>query len=229
MPVWRMHTPPPQRPARRGRIAGVVIVALALATLAAIATRAQAATEPLPVVPHVDLSRYAGTWYEVARLPNYFQRKCASRVTADYALKADGQVTVVNQCIDGDGERIQSEGVARRVTASNDTLAPTGDAGRLEVRFLPNWLSWVPFAWGDYAIIGLDAQYQSALVGTPNREYLWVLSRRPDLPQAQLDQWLAKARELGFPVERVTRTPQVMGATPVAATSLVEPIDKPAR
>lgn len=207
-----MHTPPRAPQARRGSVTGIVVFAAALLALAVLAGRAQAAPAPLPVVQQVDLGRYAGTWYEAARLPNYFQRKCASQVTARYAVQPDGQVSVLNQCVDGDGERIQSKGVARRVDAST-----AGQAGQLEVRFLPQWLSWVPFAWGDYSIIALDPQYQVALVGTPNREYLWVLSRRPDLPQAELDQWLAKARDLGFPTDRVTRTPQVPATEPVAS------------
>ena len=156
---------------------------------------------PLQVVAPVDLKRYTGLWYEQARLPNRYEDACIGAVTATYALLPDGTVEVRNRCQRKDGQTEEAVGVAR--------VAPvTGlpGAGRLKVRFLPGWLSWLPFAWGDYWILKLDRDYQVALVGTPDREYLWVLSRNPQLDEASINAELEYARTLGFDIDTVVRT-----------------------
>lgn len=158
------------------------------------------ATRPNVPVGHVDLERYAGTWYEQARLPMYFQRKCASDTTANYRLNADGTVAVTNRCRRADGGLQEAEGIARMVGGRTSTL---------EVRFAPAWLSWLPVVWGDYWVIALDeADYQWAMVGAPKADYLWILSRSPRLDPAVLEDLLAQARAMGYPVERVVATPQ---------------------
>ncbi|MES2184728.1 MAG: lipocalin family protein [Pseudomonadota bacterium] len=161
-----------------------------------------------PVVDHVDLQRYSGKWYELARLPNSFQRNCAGDVTADYELGREGRMTVVNQCTRKDGSVDVSTGEARQPAAI--ALAGPGAPGQgmLQVRFAPRWLSWVPAVWGDYWILALDEGYETALVGTPDRDYLWLLSRAPQRPVAEVAAWLQKAADLGYPVERVIRTAQ---------------------
>ena len=155
----------------------------------------------LQVVAPVDLKRYAGLWHEQARLPNRFQTQCTGPVTADYTLLDNGTVDVRNRCILANGDFDESVGSARLVP-----VAGQPGAGRLEVRFAPEWLGWLPLVWGDYWILKLDRDYQVALVGTPNRQYLWVLSRAPrlddDLLQAELDY----ARTLGFDVDKVELT-----------------------
>jgi apolipoprotein D and lipocalin family protein len=156
----------------------------------------------LPIERDVDLQRYAGLWYEQARLPNSFQRDCAEKVTAYYAPRKSG-VLVVNRCIQADGTPKEAKGMARRVEHAD---AP--NAGQLEVRFAPRWLSWFPGVWGDYSIIALDPEYRVALVGTPDREYLWLLSREPKMADGDVATWLARAQSLGFNTSRVTRTPQ---------------------
>jgi apolipoprotein D and lipocalin family protein len=122
-------------------------------------------------------------------------------VTADYTLLDNGTVEVRNRCILANGDFDESVGSARLVP-----VAGQPGAGRLEVRFAPEWLGWLPLVWGDYWILKLDRDYQVALVGTPNRQYLWVLSRAPrlddDLLQAELDY----ARTLGFDVDKVELT-----------------------
>ena len=100
-------------------IGGVNRTSLALFVLAL--TQAPATPQPLRPVDTVDLSRYAGRWYEIARLPNKFQNKCAGDVVVQYALRADARVDVVNQCRQGDGRIDQAKGMARRAAgASND-------------------------------------------------------------------------------------------------------------
>lgn len=161
-------------------------------------------TGPLPVVPVLDLQRYSGDWYEIARLPNWFQRNCGGQVRARYGQAVDGEVPVLNQCRRADGTLIDAKGVARRVPRSDLPAS-----GQLEVRFAPSWLAWLPVAWGDYQVLALDADYRTALVGAPGRDYLWLLARQPTLPEAEIALWLAKARALGFPTEQVVRTPQL--------------------
>src|SRR5678815_682161 len=123
---------------------------------------------PLRVVPSVDLDRYAGRWYEIARLPNRFQKKCAGEVIAKYTRQSDGNITVLNSCRLKDGSPIQAEGVAR--------LAGNGQPNSvLKVRFAPAFLSFLPQVWGDYQIIALSPDYTHSVVGDPARKYLWIL------------------------------------------------------
>jgi len=161
----------------------------------------------LPVVAPVDLQRYAGTWYEQARLPNRFQRDCTGQVSATYGAPLDGRVSVVNRCATGSGID-EAQGIARTVP-----VAGQPDAGRLEVNFAPRWLGWLPAVWGDYWIMQLDDAYQVSLVGTPNRKYLWVLSREPQLDPARLQAALDYARNAGFDTAAVVRTPTAPALT----------------
>lgn len=156
---------------------------------------------PLQVVAPVDLKRYAGLWHEQARLPNRFQKDCTGPVTAEYALQHDGTIEVRNRCVRANGSFDEAVGSARVVP-----VAGQPGAGRLEVRFAPEWLSWLPAVWGDYWILKLDREYQVALIGTPNRKYLWVLSRAPRLDEAVLQAELDYARTLGFDVDKVELT-----------------------
>lgn len=155
---------------------------------------------PNQPVAEVDLARYAGTWYEQARLPMYFQRKCAADTTARYALNADGTMAVVNRCRRADGGVLQAEAVARTVGGRSATL---------EVRFAPAWLAWLPVVWGDYWVIALDEPgYAWAMVGAPGADYLWILSRAPELDPAVRDRLVAQAGAMGYPVDRLVLTPQ---------------------
>jgi apolipoprotein D and lipocalin family protein len=196
-----------------GTLATAFCIGGALTLLALSGARARAATAagpadgaplmraPLQVVAPVDLKRYAGVWHEQARLPNRFQKQCTGPVSAEYTLLDDGSVEVRNRCILADGSFDESVGTARVVP-----VAGQPGAGRLEVRFAPEWLGWLPVVWGDYWILKLDRDYQVALVGTPNRKYLWVLSRAPRLDEAALQAELDYARTLGFDVDQVERT-----------------------
>lgn len=149
------------------------ILAAALLILAATAsTPAPAVSQPEPTtVPSVDLKRYTGVWYEIARLPNRFQKQCVSNVTATYELRADGRIDVRNRCTAEDGEVTEAEGIAR--------VVDTTSCSKLEVSFVR--IFGVPIFWGDYWIIGLAEDYRYAVIGTPSRSYAWVLSRAPAL------------------------------------------------
>jgi len=156
---------------------------------------------PLQVVAPVDLQRYAGIWHEQARLPNRFQKQCAGPVVAEYTPQSGGAVQVLNRCVREDGNFDEAVGAARVVP-----VAGQPGAGRLQVRFAPAWLGWLPMVWGDYWILKLDRDYQVSLVGTPDRQYLWVLSRAPRLDEAVLRAELDYARSLGFDTDKVVLT-----------------------
>lgn len=176
-----------------------VAISLAVAAVIALIGGASAGqAEPVRAVPRVDLNRYAGEWYEVARLPNRFQNRCVGDVRASYALRDDGRIDVVNRCRTTDGA-IDAHGVARVV--DEQTFA------RLKVRFAPSWLSFLPMVWGDYWVIGLADDYSWAVVGSPDREYLWILSRTPVLDPVAFDRAVGIARDNGFDVGRLLKTP----------------------
>ena len=156
---------------------------------------------PLRTVPSVDLARYAGLWYEIARLPNRFQSDCTGNVTATYAIQEDGSIKVINRCLKIDGDTTSAEGVARR----NDD--DTSNA-KLKVRFAPAILSFLPFVWGDYWVIGLAPDYSYAVIGEPTREYLWVLSRSPEMPEDLLNAVLERVKEQGYDLSSLVRTKQ---------------------
>jgi len=154
----------------------------------------------LPTQAGVDLNKYAGTWYEQARLPNRFQKDCAGDVRADYKLKVDNTISVTNQCRAKDGGTKVAEGEGRLSKAA-DPLDPA----KLEVRFAPRWTSWLPMVWGNYWIIKIEGDYQYSLVGTPDREYLWVLSRDRHADGAVVDELLDYAGTLGFPLAEIKK------------------------
>lgn len=162
----------------------------------AIAASPATGHEPLPTAGNVDLARYAGPWHEVARLPNAFQRSCIG-ATARYTLEADGSVTVVNTCRTARGRCRSIEGRAEAVPCSGNA--------RLRVRF-SGLAGLMPVARdGNYWIIAVDHDYQWALVGTPDRRFLWILAREPSLPPDVYAMLVERARCLGFDVDRLVR------------------------
>jgi apolipoprotein D and lipocalin family protein len=151
---------------------------------------------PLPTVRAVELDRYYGTWYEIARLPNWFQSMCVSDTRAVY--RPDGEnISVVNRCRTADEEIAQADGVARLVEGSQ--------GAKLRVSFFR------PF-YGDYWILELDPDYRWVLVGEPGRRYAWILARETTLDEATLERLLARAAALGFDRRAFVRTPHT-GAT----------------
>jgi len=150
--------------------------------------------EPPPVnsVAKVDLDRYLGKWYEIASFPMFFQRQCTGDTTAEYSPRPDGEIKVVNRCRT---EKGFDEAVGRAWTVPD-----TGNA-QLKVSFF--W----PFR-ADYWVIGLDDEYRWAVVANPNRKYLWILSRTPQLPKPQLDAALQAAARQGFDLDELRYTDQ---------------------
>ncbi|WP_201548319.1 lipocalin family protein [Psychrobacter fjordensis] len=151
-------------------------------------------------VDSVDLKQYAGTWYEIGRLPMYFQRNCASDVTANYAEKSDGKgITVTNKCMAEDGSEIVAEGLAK----------PADETGsKLKVTFLPSWIRWLPVGRADYWVLARDADYKTALVGTPDKDYLWLLARSPNVSQETYSKYRQIAQQQGYDLKEFKLTPQ---------------------
>ena len=145
--------------------------------------------DTLEVVPQVELKRYLGKWYEIAHLPFRFEDDCTD-ITATYSLSKDGNVSVLNECLK-DGKLKQAKGKAKVVDKN------TG--AKLKVTFF--W----PF-YGDYWIINLGKDYNYAVVGTPNRKYLWVLSRTPQMDDKLFSQLIESVKSKGFDVNNLIKT-----------------------
>ena len=170
------------------RMGAILTVLLAFAGVAT-------AKEPeLTVVDSVELDRYLGRWYEISSYPNWFQRNCTA-VTADYSLREDGLIKVVNSCRKGslDGKLKQANGRAKVVDAETNA--------KLKVSFFRQF-------WGNYWIIDLDPYYQWAVVGEPKRKYLWILSRTRSLDDEIYERILARLTQKGYDPGGLRRTVQ---------------------
>ncbi len=154
----------------------------------------------LQTVSSVDLNRYAGKWFEIARYPNKFQKKCVANTTATYTFKTDGTVEVFNECLVKNGTLDGARGQAKVVEGSSNA--------KLEVRFAPKFMSFLSATWGDYWIVDLDNDYKYAAVGDPKREYLWILSRTPQMSDANYQDILRRVEKLGFNPAKLEKTPQ---------------------
>jgi len=148
----------------------------------------------LQVVSHVDLNRYLGIWYEIARFPHRFQEGCvASRAT--YTLLEDGKIGVLNQCYKGGLSGDLSSAKGKAWVVDKETNA------KLKVSFV--W----PFT-GDYWIIDLGEHYEYAVVGHPSRTYLWILSRTPEMDGALYNRLLDKLQKQGYDTSKLIKPPQ---------------------
>lgn len=175
------------------------VVGLGLFLLALPLVAAESVLPPLQTVDNLDLNRYQGRWYEIARLPNRFQEDCARDVQVRYSLLEDGDVEVVNQCTVENGGVKSVTGMARKQDDS-------GPASKLEVRFAPAWLSFLPMVWGQYEVIDLADDYSWAVVGHPKRTYFWILSRSPSLEESTIEGILRRAREQGYEFNDLVRS-----------------------
>ena len=160
---------------------------------------AQKKEEP-KTVQSVDLNKYAGVWYEIARYPNKFQDQCISDVTAEYVLEKDGGIVVVNKCKTDKDKFDEAKGKAR--------IKDKQTNAKLEVRFAPKALSFLSSVWGDYWILDLGKDYEYALVGSPDRKYLWVLSRSPQIDGEKYESILQTAKQQGFIPDKLIKTRQ---------------------
>ncbi len=187
-------TPTPETPMPNRRRTGRLLLPLLLVLGSAPAAARAEKLPPLETVPHVDLARYMGTWYDIASFPQRFQRGCTN-TTATYTLREDGTVEVLNRCARShlEGKLTAAKGRAKVVDRASNA--------RLKVSFF--W----PF-WGDYWIIDLGQDYEYAVVGHPNRSYLWILSRAPAMAPEVYEGILERLRRQRYDVTRLVKTPQ---------------------
>lgn len=152
----------------------------------------------LSTIAFVDLKKYTGVWYEIAKIPNSFQSHCVKGTTAKYYLQENGEIKVINSCYEDDGELNIANGVARVVDSKTNS--------KLEVSFV-SLFGWNLF-WGDYWIIGLDENYSWAIVGHPKRKYGWILSRTPTLSENTMNLINGLLRNQGYDPSKFEKTDQ---------------------
>lgn len=167
----------------------IIVLGIGVASMLVYACRSSAITSTLEVVPRVELDRYIGTWYEIARYPNRFQKDCYA-TSATYDLRADGTISVINRCRKGSPDGAEKVASGRAWVVDRKTNA------RIKVQFL--W----PFS-GDYWIIQLGEQYEYAVVGHPDRSYLWILSRSPRMEPELYGRILERLRQQGYDSSRL--------------------------
>ncbi len=144
--------------------------------LTGVMAQMQSSDKKEPVtVQHVDLQRYLGTWYEIAKIPNFFQKNCARNTTATYRLEKNGEIEVINRCVGNDGKVNVAKGIAKVVDPESNA--------KLKVSFVS--ILGIHLFWGNYWILGLDKNYKYAVVGEPSRKYGWILSRTPALTPSE--------------------------------------------
>jgi apolipoprotein D and lipocalin family protein len=210
---------PPRQPSRWLALAGVLApwlraaarqaglptglsgwIGLLLPLLPKLRERSKPAPNGVRAVAELDLGRYAGDWFEYARLPAGADAPCRGNVKASYAPGIDGTLQLVQRCVDRDGRDRQQRGIVRS--------ARGGPAGRLRVSFAPRWLDWLDWFWADHQVLYVDRDYRHALVGTSDRRRLWLLARTPTIERPMLQQLVELAQVHGYDIERLQRTPQ---------------------
>ena len=154
--------------------------------------------QEMQTLKNVDLNKYVGMWYEVAKIPNRFQKQCVKGTTAQYKLLKDGNIEVINSCLTEEGEKDVADGLARIVDKKTNS--------KLEVSFVS--IFGIRLFWGDYWIIGLGDNYEYAVVGTPSRKYGWILSRTPVLDKQKLDKAYETLKNAGYDINKFEVSPQ---------------------
>lgn len=173
---------------------------------AALAADGPRPVPPLETIPALDVPRYMGVWFEIAKYPNSFQRQCVRNTRATYRLEADGTVQVINRCALANGEISEAIGAARQV---GEAQSP-----KLKVRFAPAWLSFIPAVWGKYWVIDLDPQYRLVAVSEPSRQYLWILSRSPRVDEEAYAALLTRLGQQGFDIGKLESSLQDEAQSP---------------
>jgi apolipoprotein D and lipocalin family protein len=171
-----------------------MMIGLAMALGIALPLAATQKKSPLETVPSVDLERYMGKWFEIASFPQRFQKGCHC-TSAEYAMTVKGYVQVVNSC--------RKDGPSGKLTTAKGKAFVVAGSGNAKLRVQFFW----PFR-GDYWIIDLDREYTYAVVGAPDRDYLWILSRTPTMEEGLYQEIVARCAEKGFDVGRLRRTDQ---------------------
>jgi apolipoprotein D and lipocalin family protein len=180
----------------------IALIFAIIISIGVIAANAQktAGNEPLRPVNGLDLNRYSGKWYEIAKYPNRFQRQCIANTTAQYAIKQNGRIEVLNSCTKSNGTTDSAKAEGK--------IADKNNNAKLKVRFAPGAFSWLPFVWANYWVVDLADDYSYAVVSEPGRNYFWILSRTPAMDDAKYRAIISRAESMGFDANRIVRTPQ---------------------
>lgn len=153
---------------------------------------------PLETVTNVNLDQYVGKWYEIARLPQRFQKDCTA-TTAEYSFRQDGEIRVVNSC------RLKSPNGTLKTAEGRAWIKDTTTNAKLKVQFFLSRFK-LPFLSGNYWILELGSDYEYAMIGDPSRKYFWILSRSRFMNDDLYSELLSKARKLGFNLEGLIKT-----------------------
>jgi apolipoprotein D and lipocalin family protein len=188
--LWPLLPPPWRRRISPATVAMVAGVGVPL--LRSLVPQRQA----LLTTAQVDLNRYAGRWYEIARLPAASTGRCATDASTTYTLRSN-HLEIEQRCRGADGRERVARGVGYAVEGSRDA--------KLEVSLFPRWLRWLPWAWSGHWIVDVDAGYRHAVVGTPGRRGLWLLARSPHIDEADYQRLVGIAAAQGFRVDRLER------------------------
>ena len=172
-------------------------ISLAVALTACLAGAASAQTTP--PAQGTNFTRWEGRWYEVARLANWPQRNCGPEVAATFLLRTDGNISVIHQCRTTDGKW--------GVSVAEGRFEEAPRTGTLGVRFSSLWYTAPPFSWGDYYALALDLNARYAILGSTDRDHLWILSQTRTLDDATYRRAVAQAASLGFDTANLIRTP----------------------
>ncbi|XP_055822878.1 temperature-induced lipocalin-1-like [Solanum dulcamara] len=157
-------------------------------------------TKEMEVFKNLDVEKYMGRWYEIASFPSRNQPKDGVNTRATYTLNPDGTIHVLNETWSGE-KRGSIEGTAYKVD-------PKSNEAKLKVKFyVPPFLPIIPVT-GDYWVLYIDDDYQYALIGQPSKKYLWILCRKPHLDEEIYNQLVEKAKEVGYDVSKLHKTPQ---------------------
>jgi len=149
-------------------------------------------------VDFVNLQKYIGKWYEIAKLPNWFQKSCNKGTVAEYSINEDGNINVKNSCYESDNSLNTANGLAKVVNAKTNAKLKVSFVNILGIRLF----------WGDYWILGLGPNYEYSVVGTGNRKYAWILSRTKELDKKLLDEAIGVLKKNGFDVNKLEYTKQ---------------------
>lgn len=155
--------------------------------------------KPPQTVPYVDIARYMGKWYEIARIPNSFQKSCRSEITATYQLLANGQIQGVNTCRKANGQLFD--------LVVKGTVQDKSNA-KIVFKITSSWLRWIPMLSADYWVVDLASDYRYAAVSTANHQYVWLLARQPQLSAADYQLLLERLAGQGFDVSKIIKNKQ---------------------
>ena len=152
-----------------------------------------ASAQPLQAIEELQLDRYLGVWYEIARKPFAAQKHCEYAARSIYTLNENGQIAIDQHCLNRQGREYQQ--------SAEGFIANAPFNSKLKVSYLPEAVRWIPVWRGDYWVLKIDADYQTVLVGEPKRQYLWLLAREPALAPQTTQRYLNYAKSLGYELD----------------------------